>query len=597
MNTIKAKISDVLTIAKALWFMIVLQLLAALAFIIVPQGQDMINAIMDDLFKSNVSFLSSRFLALILSQVGLLFWSMQTSFGARILLLFSDFSFYAPTGTPGVQDKINRRKRIAELFPLILSVVPAIIMVIAYTKAYFYYDSAMLSAYLVCLIVSILMGVGSYIFIRTIVFSKIQQSLVSNQLQLKAYESLTPITKLTEVGVVKKVFYFMLGFAVFVLVLYCALGIRYYQFVGALHLITTGFGVWVAIAWWVDYMDKRYSSFLKTGLFIVMCMVSYFNHDHPVRILEGSYVAPTQNVVERFDQWYANQRFNQNDTVPVFFVSAEGGASRSGFWTSQVLAHLHDTLPDFDKHIFSFSSVSGGTLGVNFYNCLTELDKEHDSLDKYEQLTKDFYSADLLAPTTGTMVFGELFNLFSFNMIKGFDRAGVLERTWEKSWNENVNESNNLMSKPFNEVTSKGKVVLINSTEVETGKRAILSNIKVDSNFNDVVNLQYLLNTNVRYSTAILFSARFPYLSPAASVQFDLTNTSSRRHFVDGGYFENMGNITTMEVINAIKQFSKYRNLIKPVILLITNDDTTNNVEPLRFGNELLEAPSTMLSV
>ncbi len=133
---------------------------------------------------------------------------------------------------------------------------------------------------------------------------------------------------------------------------------------------------------------------------------------------------------------------------------------------------------------------------------------------------------------------------------------------------------------------------------MESGKRALLSNVKIDSCFADVVSLQDRLAAHVNYSTAILFSARFPFFSPAAAVQKD-ESVLSRRHYVDGGYVENMGNITTMEIVSAVVDHCKKTGKkIKPVVVLISNDEPANKPkEPVRFANEGLEPVVAFMNV
>jgi hypothetical protein len=73
---------------------------------------------------------------------------------------------------------------------------------------------------------------------------------------------------------------------------------------------------------------------------------------------------------------------------------------------------------------------------------------------------------------------------------------------------------------------------------------------------------------------------------------------SLRRHYVDGGYFENMGNITTMEVMGAVKQYcAATGKRIKPVVLLLTNDGPDGKMKTVRFANELLEPLDAFMNV
>ena len=77
-----------------------------------------------------------------------------------------------------------------------------------------------------------------------------------------------------------------------------------------------------------------------------------------------------------FDHWIASRKKEiedpSNKTYPVFFTLADGGASRSGYWTASVLSRLEDgTAGKFSRHLFCLSGASGGSVGnAAFYTSL-----------------------------------------------------------------------------------------------------------------------------------------------------------------------------------------------------------------------------------
>jgi hypothetical protein len=600
MNTLQHKIHDVVAILRETWLIILFLLIGAFAFMQVEQGQDMLFAIIDDFDKWPFS----------LSLLALAMWAMQTAFGARITLIFSDLSFYPkrPEGLTTeegvlfdaeVDERVNRRKRLASLIPKILFAGPYVIMIAGYVKAFATYSRTdNWWHFILCIVLTIISGVIfyklSYAFYRRAFASKQteQEKNKANKLQRAS--------TLKELGNLRTTFFLAVSSAGVLALIYSFLSIACMQFFGAVHLITLSFGCWIGISCWIDYLDRNRKLFLKPLLFIYVCVISYYNHDHPVRIKDNKATEQRASLTDYFDTWYATQHFSDSIETPVFFVSAEGGASRSGYWVTRVLATLQDKDSTFKDHIFSYSSVSGGTLGVNAFNAICKYKETHpEDSSSYAELSDVFYTEDFLAPVTGRFAFGDLLNLFTPSMFECFDRAGILERTWEKSFREVTLEHSNLMEESFSTVNAKGAAVFVNTTEVETGSRALLSNVMIDTvNFTDVIDVQDKLRAQVRYSTAILFSARFPYLSPAGAIQREDEADSLRRHYVDGGYFENMGNITTMEVMGAVKQYcAATGKRIKPVVLLLTNDGPDGKMKTVRFANELLEPLDAFMNV
>jgi hypothetical protein len=86
-------------------------------------------------------------------------------------------------------------------------------------------------------------------------------------------------------------------------------------------------------------------------------------------------------------------------------------------------------------------------------------------------------------------------------------------------------------------------VLLLNTTHVQTGRRYITAPFVDDSVFLDARSVHVALGADLRLSTAVHNSARFPFVSPAGRIE--RRDGKSYGALVDGGYFENSG-LTTL---------------------------------------------------
>ncbi|WPQ65432.1 hypothetical protein SIO70_11295 [Chitinophaga sancti] len=83
---------------------------------------------------------------------------------------------------------------------------------------------------------------------------------------------------------------------------------------------------------------------------------------------------------------------------------------------------------NFKRAIYAYSGVSGGSLGIAFFNAMAYLTP--DSLHKVDSLTNMtdlFFQQDYLSPVIGKMFYGDLLNLLLPFQIPAFDRAAADE--------------------------------------------------------------------------------------------------------------------------------------------------------------------------
>ena len=392
-----------------------------------------------------------------------------------------------------------------------------------------------------------------------------------------------------------------------------------YEFIGSPGLVCLSFACWLGIYTGLLYIDSRYRKQIKISvrwlLVLWFFIVSYINKDHPVRmnISSGSYTTQRPTLDSHFTAWFNrhkadtkyhlwvndkgmadtvmadSSKIDSNKKYPVFFITAEGGALRTGAFTALLLAKLQDSFPAFKHNIYAFSSVSGGSVGISFFNAISFLAPNPDTGVRNSQaVTRIFFGQDQLSPVLAKMFYADVLNDFWPVPVENFDRAIALEKTWEHSYNVAFKGPNdrNIFSSDFVNAgqTNPSPAWFINTTEVETGLQCYLSNVNA-SRFlfaKDRDLLQNKVRGSINYSTAVNFSSRFPLFSPSAALR---QNDDQTYHYVDGGYVENTGAKTMLEVLQSLQSSIRaYR--VQPYVIQIRFGDSTQ-FQKTGFLNEI----------
>jgi hypothetical protein len=310
----------------------------------------------------------------------------------------------------------------------------------------------------------------------------------------------------------------------------------------------------------------------------------------------------------------------------IYIVAAAGGGIRAAYWTAGALAFRQDLHPEFGAQLLAISGVSGGSLGAAVFDGLLKAQRAAvvdgrtlrgcgGTFEK-QPLTScatAVLAGDFLAPTLGVMLYPDLVQRFVPIAVPYTDRARALERGWESRWravmaDDWMESSYDALADP--DPAGALPLLLLNATDVEDGKRALVSPLPVAPlEFPDTVDVRKLVGKPMRLSTAAHLSARFMYVSPAATVRVPTTDGGERtwRHLVDGGYFENSGAATALDVLAALQRAAAQAGLadrIEPVVLLLSNnpdaakpaeDPTESPPLPLRFAVETRAPLETML--
>ena len=96
--------------------------------------------------------------------------------------------------------------------------------------------------------------------------------------------------------------------------------------------------------------------------------------------------------------------------------------------------------------------------------------------------------------------------------------------------------------------------LFLNGTSVATGKRIVTSNLDVSESLTDAFDFFDRWPMRIRVSTAANNSSRFPIIGPAGTMHRTATEEDSNEmdRIVDGGYFENFGAATALDLLQAL---------------------------------------------
>lgn len=307
---------------------------------------------------------------------------------------------------------------------------------------------------------------------------------------------------------------------------------------------------------------------LTLAALVLFGFAGFFNDNHAVRVADGSAPAlerPTPTA--RLASWQVGQPAD----APVILVAASGGGIRAGYWTATTLAWLEEQLGAvFGGRVFAISSVSGGSLGAATYLALKRAGVGADGAPGLLATSRAVLGEDFLSPVVAGMLFPDLMQRFiPWPALAAADRQRFLEKSWEAAFD---GEARRLFKGPFQALyvgpgADRLPSLLLNTTLVGTGQRAVVSNLRVDR-LADVVDLLDPVwgLAAIRTSAAAGASARFTYVSPAGTVPLPAGGVA---RVVDGGYFENSGAATLVDLLAVL---SADQPGLKPILLVINND-------------------------
>ncbi len=385
--------------------------------------------------------------------------------------------------------------------------------------------------------------------------------------------------------------------------------------IGAVPFILFAFGVLLILGNMVSFLSVIFRINLHGVAFIIAFISGLFYEPHytqlPAKKVGANTYSNRQTLPEYFKNWVAFRKAaldSSDREYPVYFVLADGGASRSGYWSASVMASLDSqTNGRLTAHLFCLSGASGGSLGnAAYFNLLRAKQTDSTANTHGIHIVQDYLETDFLTYTIARMLGPDVFR-YVLPLWFIDDRAAALAAVMETG-SGHESKLYNSMSTPFSEIiTQKNKpynlpILCINTTRMQDGIPAVISNISInDYRFNKRVDLLSLLGEqrDIKMSQSVVLGASFPYLSPAGRID-DTTENKESNYFVDGGYFDNSGSGVVSEMISILVQdtlYKKYAGKLKFYVLHATNspqgDAFLNPVNPL--VNDLAAPVKTLI--
>lgn len=279
---------------------------------------------------------------------------------------------------------------------------------------------------------------------------------------------------------------------------------------------------------------------------------------------------------------------------PIYVVSGEGGGLYAAFQMAYTLAGIQDKCSTFKRHLFAISAVSGSAVGAAVFSAL--LTEQHSTTETatcdilgengnfaLRELAYRFLSRDFFGPLLLDGLFFDLPRSFlplasllgtplqpMVQPLVRRDRATTFEDMLLRYWGElGKTSAESFFGVPIQRTWSPEKrqpALFINAAVVETGERIILSPFSWGASgipgYIDVSPFGQLFGPDsISVATAVGLSGRFPFISPPAAVRVQddprRTSRSEIVHVADGGYYDNSGAITAIELVRDLDILTK----------------------------------------
>jgi hypothetical protein len=353
-------------------------------------------------------------------------------------------------------------------------------------------------------------------------------------------------------------------------------------------------------------------------------------HDARVDLAPRPLAPRYPNLDSAFAAWLRAQSATEctaaSGDIPLVLVAAPGGGIRAAYWTAYALDTLFGIrgIRCATTPIFAMSGVSGGSVGITTWVAAAAAGRKGRTA--VSGMADD---RALASAAVGLFFRDALQPLLTFTTWR--DRAALLEDGWEHAAGSPLagvtwdNLGNGLSWMP---------VIVLNGSSVNDGCRVLIANVgglpaererdcnesphvaaagAVSSAIDGIAGLHARADTScaagraqLRAATAALLSARFPFVSPSgalircrpsASLSPAAESLRTETYVVDGGYYENSGLLTLLQMWRAVEPLVRQENVngvsrprrIVPWLVLIDNHyRSAASAAPQRRTLELL---------
>lgn len=282
----------------------------------------------------------------------------------------------------------------------------------------------------------------------------------------------------------------------------------------------------------------------------------------------------------------------------VALVAASGGGIAAAFWTATVLGDLADYSPAWREGVFAMSGVSGGSVGLTVYTAgWAEAGCARSTRRACLQAA---LSGDFLGPALGAALYPDLLQRFLPIPVLP-DRAAALEGAWAAQWREVYGDDR--LARPFQMLwpAQPWPALLLNATAYSSGGRLVTSNLALrrERIGGEDADLLARLGGDLSTVAAAGTGARFPFIGPLGTFQ----DGAGGDAVADGGYFENLGATTLLELLNALDAIARRHSIpVRFMVVQVVSDPEAGSpVPPLSWTSPWdwlprgLTGPATVL--
>jgi hypothetical protein len=323
------------------------------------------------------------------------------------------------------------------------------------------------------------------------------------------------------------------------------------------------------------FNDSRYRPF---SIIIIMLILLFtlWNDNTTIRTLnspQDTLRATTRPTIKtHFAEWLKLRYTSKYDSIPVVLIATEGGGIRAANWTLHNLYMLEKKIPNFNKYIYAISGVSGGGVGSTFYLAYKhDYQTAIDSL-RYNKLQEE----DYLSPVMSGLFFQATVKNFIPFKVDFLDRNKMLEDSWFTSYKD-ITDGKNTFDQGFlslyydknQKYNYTLPSIFLNGTHSESGRKIITSNLAFEnypsrrSPFHDVLDTYQNVKRDIPLKTAASLCCRFPIITSGGLISKpeNSSNANVNRairinsgHVTDGGYFDNTGLETGLQIYNTLNR-------------------------------------------
>ncbi|MFZ9661456.1 MAG: hypothetical protein ACO29O_06205, partial [Chitinophagaceae bacterium] len=521
-------------------------------------------------------------------------------YGSRLIILIRRPHIYAG----------HFQQRAIKFIPIILAVIPVLIIVYAILQAVIkYYSFSILAIITYTWSLAIILALLILIFIKehSISFWLNKNFKSESKISIRKFSDLF---KIGSHRIALLSLFTIMCVLLFLFLLPQNIGFARWLQPATIVLIGLFFFSFLFTIFFLIFDLRRSPVFLIVIFYIVS--ISIFNNNAAIRTIDNTPLSNREGIKENFIHWIHSRNFSKTNSnqitntlteintksslsdsikkFPIVIIASEGGGIRSTAWTAKVLQKLNQEIPSFHQNIFAISAVSGGSVGSLFQLCYLHdlyLGKFKD-LPEHKSYFQKSITGDFLSDLTASLIFHDNIQRIIPLPLPALSRNHKLENSWSISYRHEL--FSNIMDSPFLDLwQTKAHAnmqlpnLFLNCMISETGQKAIVSNLALDKNvFSDDVDILKILNRNIPVKTSASMSSQFPIITPGALLKKN--DQKEIGHILDGGYKDNSGLETAMQIISLIhdeaKKVEKEKKIALPIYLVfIRNSGDPSTIE------------------